>query len=91
MPRANPGNYGRTASEFLRAIRGGRSQRALARRLDYRANPITDWEHGRRFPTAEEALTDASPGRQTFVTAEVIHVDPRPWGIYAKSAGSAAG
>jgi hypothetical protein len=59
MPRANPGNYRRTASEFLRALRGSRSQRALARRLGYRANPITDWEHGRRFPTAEEALRAA--------------------------------
>ncbi len=41
---------------MLRAIRGSRSQVALARRLGYRANPITDWENGRRFPTAAEAL-----------------------------------
>jgi hypothetical protein len=27
--------------------------------LGYRANPITDWEHGRRFPRAEEALRAA--------------------------------
>lgn len=44
------------ASQFLRAVRGGRSQVAFARRLGYRANPITDWENGRRFPTAAEAL-----------------------------------
>jgi transcriptional regulator with XRE-family HTH domain len=44
------------ASEFLRAVRGRRSQRAFARRLGYRANPITDWENERRFPTAREAL-----------------------------------
>ena len=44
------------ASQFLRAIRGARSQIALARRLGYRANPITDWENGRRYPTAAEAL-----------------------------------
>jgi transcriptional regulator with XRE-family HTH domain len=31
----------------------------MARRLGYRANPVTDWEHGRRFPTAEEALRAA--------------------------------
>jgi transcriptional regulator with XRE-family HTH domain len=48
------------ASELLRAIRGKRSQVAFARRLGYRANPITDWENGRRFPTAAEALRAAS-------------------------------
>jgi transcriptional regulator with XRE-family HTH domain len=56
---ANTGNYEDNSAEFLRALRGGRSQRAFARRLGYRANPITDWEHGRRFPTAEEALRAA--------------------------------
>lgn len=44
------------ASEFLRAVRGKRSQIAFARRLGYRGNPITDWEHGRRYPTGAEAL-----------------------------------
>jgi transcriptional regulator with XRE-family HTH domain len=48
------------ASELLRAVRGKRSQVAFARRLGYRANPITDWENGRRFPTAAEALRAAS-------------------------------
>jgi transcriptional regulator with XRE-family HTH domain len=56
---ANPGNYVLAASQFLRALRGRRSQRALAKRLGYRANPITDWEHGRRFPRADEALRAA--------------------------------
>src|SRR6478736_565823 len=49
-----------TASEFLRGLRGSRSQVQLARRLGYRGNPITDWERGERFPTAEEALRVAS-------------------------------
>ena len=49
-----------TASEFLRAIRGRRSQVAFARRLGYRGNPITDWERGVRFPTAVEALRAAA-------------------------------
>lgn len=44
------------ASQFVRAIRGSRSQIAFARRLGYRANPITDWENGRRYPTAAEAM-----------------------------------
>ncbi len=47
------------ASELMRAVRGKRSQVAFARRLGYRANPITDWENGRRFPTAAEALRAA--------------------------------
>ena len=42
--------------QLLRAIRGARSQIAFARRLGYRRNPICDWEHGRRFPTAVETL-----------------------------------
>jgi transcriptional regulator with XRE-family HTH domain len=60
MRGANLGNFERATSEFLRALRGQRSQRALAKRLGYRANPITDWEHGRRYPTAEKALRAAS-------------------------------
>ena len=56
---ANLGNYERSAAEFLRALRGQKSQRWMARRLGYRANPVTDWEHGRRFPTAEETLRAA--------------------------------
>lgn len=47
------------AQQFLRALRGKRSQQALARRLGYRGNPLTDWEHGRRYPTAREALRAA--------------------------------
>jgi transcriptional regulator with XRE-family HTH domain len=50
----------RVASEFLRAVRGKRSQLAFARRLGVRANPMTDWERGVRFPAALEALRAAS-------------------------------
>jgi transcriptional regulator with XRE-family HTH domain len=49
-------NMDQAASEFLRAVRGRRSQLALARRLGYRSNPVANWETGRRFPTAREAL-----------------------------------
>jgi transcriptional regulator with XRE-family HTH domain len=48
------------AQQFVRAVRGPRSQQAFARRLGYRANPLTDWEHGRRYPTAHEALRAAA-------------------------------
>ncbi len=50
----------REASQFLRAIRGRRSQAQLARRLGYRGNPITDWERGERFPTVHETLRAAT-------------------------------
>lgn len=53
-------DYELAACQLLRAIRGHRSQVAFARRLGYRGNPITDWEHGRRFPTAVEALRAAA-------------------------------
>ena len=49
-----------TSSEFLRALRGHRSQVQWARRLGYKGNPITDWERGDRFPTMEEALRAAA-------------------------------
>src|SRR5262245_49966714 len=48
------------SSQLLRALRGKRSQRAFARRLGFRANPVTDWEHGRRYPTAQETLRAAA-------------------------------
>src|SRR5438105_2586698 len=51
------------ASQLLRAIRGKRSQVSLARRLGYRGNPMTDWERGTRFPTAEECLRAAAAAR----------------------------
>jgi transcriptional regulator with XRE-family HTH domain len=44
------------ARQFLRAVRGGRSQAAFARRLGFSSNPIANWEAGRHFPTAGEAL-----------------------------------
>ena len=57
------------ASQLLRALRGNRSQQAFARRLGYRANPITDWEHGRRYPTAPETLRAAARTGKNVVAA----------------------
>jgi len=54
------GQMEREASAFLAALRGRRSQRQWARRLGYRGNPITDWERGARFPTAQETLRAAA-------------------------------
>lgn len=79
------------ACQFLRALRGKRSQQALARRLGYRGNPLTDWEHGRRFPTAREALraaglvgVDVSAALLAFAPGAPLSFDRRgpllgPW------------
>lgn len=44
------------STEWVRAMRGERSQTALSRRLGYRTNVIYRWESGARSPTASEAL-----------------------------------
>lgn len=38
--------------QLVRTLRGGRSQRALSRRLRYSTNVVYLWESGRRWPTA---------------------------------------
>jgi hypothetical protein len=64
--------YKRIASEFLRAIRGRRSQAAFSRRLGYRTNVLYLWEAGRSFPTAADVLTAAARSgidvRQSLIT-----------------------
>lgn len=40
----------------MRALRGKRSQAALARRLGIGSHAIANWEHGRRWPTASRTL-----------------------------------
>jgi transcriptional regulator with XRE-family HTH domain len=52
-------DYAKIASEFLRALRGRRSQAAFSRRLGYRTNVAYVWESGRAFPTAAKALAAA--------------------------------
>lgn len=67
------------ASELLRALRGAKSQRAFAKRLGYRGNPITDWEHGRRFPTASETLRIATKvGLELESAFSAFHPAPAP-------------
>jgi transcriptional regulator with XRE-family HTH domain len=50
----------KVSRQLLRAIRGRRSQVGFARKLGYSANPVTDWENGRSFPTALEMLRAAN-------------------------------
>ena len=52
-------DYAKIAREFLRALRGRRSQAAFSRRLGYRTNVAYVWESGRAFPTAAKALAAA--------------------------------
>lgn len=82
------GLHRRIARELLRAIRGKRSQVALARRLGYRGNPITDWERGVRHPTAKEVLRVAStcrlPVQRAFV--ELVPLEPPTTGNSTRKA-----
>ncbi len=52
-------DYALISSEFLRALRGKRSQPAFSRRLGYRTNAAYTWEAGRAFPTAAKAFEAA--------------------------------
>jgi transcriptional regulator with XRE-family HTH domain len=52
-------DYAKLSMEFLRALRGGRSQVAWSRRLGYRSNVAYSWEKGRRWPTAAESFRAA--------------------------------
>lgn len=44
------------ASEFVRSVRGKRSQAAFSRRLRCKSNVVCSWESGRRWPTASKWL-----------------------------------
>jgi transcriptional regulator with XRE-family HTH domain len=44
------------SAEWIRAVRGGRTQAIVSRRLGYRSNILYRWEAGVCFPTASGAL-----------------------------------
>jgi transcriptional regulator with XRE-family HTH domain len=52
-------NFEDLGSDFIRALRGSRSQAALSRRLGFRTNVLYAWESGRRWPTAAVVLQAA--------------------------------
>ena len=52
-------DFEQLARDFIRALRDGRSQTALSRRLGYRTNVVYAWEAGRRWPTASVVLRAA--------------------------------
>lgn len=87
-------DHGAVAAEFLRALRGKRSQPAFSRRLGYKSNVAYLWEHQRNFPTASKALwaagrvgIDVREALRSFFRAEpdwLATVDPAsPQGVSA--------
>lgn len=63
---ALPFDPDRVTLEVVRALRAGRSQRALSMRLGFSSNMLYRWESGRRTPRTE----------QVFALARKVGVDP---------------
>jgi hypothetical protein len=78
-------DYELLAAEFLRALRGKRSQVAMSRRLGYRSNVVANWEAGRRFPRAAEALRVVSQLGGDLVGAIELVLNRVPEGLRARS------
>jgi hypothetical protein len=53
-------NFDAVAAEFVRALRGRRSQVALSRRLGFRTNVLHTWERRKRSPSAGQLFEFAS-------------------------------
>jgi DNA-binding phage protein len=68
------------ASQFLRAVRGKRSQVAFARRLGFRSNVAHSWETGRNYPTASQTLGVAQRlGHDVRGALERFYRNPPEW------------
>jgi hypothetical protein len=52
-------DYERLSADFVRALRGRRSQAAFSRRLGFSTNVVHTWEAERRWPTASGTLVAA--------------------------------
>jgi transcriptional regulator with XRE-family HTH domain len=87
------------SQQFIRALRGARSQVAFARRVGYRGNPITDWECGRSYPTAVETLrcaekinVDVRAAFTRFSPTATLHSGPRGYalGAWLRQVGGAS-
>ncbi|HXK19438.1 MAG TPA: DUF4423 domain-containing protein [Polyangiaceae bacterium] len=63
-------HFEQVASDWLRLLRGKRSQRGWSKRLGYSSNIAYRWETGICFPTAREALVlakrDGTAGREAL-------------------------
>ena len=70
-----------TAGQLIRALRGSRSQRAFARRIGYRGNPIANWEAGLSAPAGPwVAKVRARPAMPPAAVRElgIRRAAPRP-------------
>jgi DNA-binding phage protein len=66
--------------QFLRALRGKRSQLALARRLRFRSNVAHSWETGRNYPTAAQTLRVAQRlGIDVRAALHAFYRNPPEW------------
>lgn len=73
-------DYDQIAAEFVRALRGRRSQTAFYRRLGYRSNVVYTWESKRGFPTAAKALEAARRvGIDLDAAVTRFYRRPPPW------------
>ncbi|HVJ15636.1 MAG TPA: DUF4423 domain-containing protein, partial [Polyangiaceae bacterium] len=63
-------NFEQIAADWLRFLRGRRSQRSFSKRLGYSSNIAYRWETGICFPLAREAFAlakrDAEAGRSSL-------------------------
>ncbi|MCA9644745.1 MAG: DUF4423 domain-containing protein [Myxococcales bacterium] len=71
-------DYQQLSQEFLRALRGARSQTAFSRRLGYSTNVAYGWESGRRAPNTSEVLRAAARIRLDVAGAFERFFHPRP-------------
>lgn len=71
-------DYQQLSQEFLRALRGRRSQTAFSRRLGYSTNVAYGWESGRRAPNTSEVLRAAARIRIDVAGAFHHFFHPRP-------------
>lgn len=53
-------DYEEISADFVRALRGKRSQTAFCRRLGYKSNVVYTWESKRGWPTAAKMLAGAA-------------------------------
>ncbi len=70
------------AADFLKALRGKRSQVAFCRRLGYRSNVVYTWESKRGFPTAAKTLQAARKvgiDLEEAITRFYRYKKPPPW------------
>lgn len=73
-------DFERLASDFIRRLRGSRSQTALSRRLGYRTNVVYGWESGRRWPTAATVFAaEARLNGKSLSNVSQFFASPPTW------------